>query len=376
MIKPFLVVALLLSLGMNLYLFMALVQSRQSTAPLQVTAPERVKLHSAGHSPDLSHSDSPNVVSAPSANSQSPTLNDLKLLLEQGHYRELESKLQQALRTTPDNIDLLLLEGQLMVRTRPLSEAVLHLYSLRDLPLSAPQRQRLNQRINELVSTAINQLRVAENWDLLAQLLEPLFQLMPAHRPYILQLAEAYARQNKPTLMEDVLASLLSNDPQANRIRALLPATAPDDTDNVEASTARSSETMSGQGIIVQLEPDGAHFIANVRFTNEPARLMFDTGATTTAITRALYDRLRARSPLPFIGNFEVNTAAGRVSASMVQVPVVNFGPLRFTDLPVLVLPEDVMRDADGLLGMNMMQDMDFRLNQQTGELTLYQHLP
>ncbi|WP_414830961.1 TIGR02281 family clan AA aspartic protease [Alteromonas sp. H39] len=369
--KRLLLSALLISLGMNIYLFVALQQVQPQERTASQVSPVRQPLN---------HKPSPLTSSAPTGNSAEnagiPTLAALQTLLEKGHFRELESRLQQALRVSPDNIDLLLLEGQLMVRTRPLSEAVIHLYSLRDLPLSQSQREALRQRINELVSTAVNQLKAAEDWDLLAQLLEPLFQIMPAHRPYILQLAEAYARQNKPTLMEDVLASLTPNDPQANRIRGLLPS-ANIEVPGISEDTASIEPDISNQqGITIQLEADGSHFIARVSFADQPARLMLDTGATTTAITRELYDRLRVRQRLVFVGNFEVNTAAGRVSAAMVQVPVVTFGPLRFTDLSVLVLPDGVMQNADGLLGMNMMQNMDFRLNQQTGELTLYRHTP
>ena len=364
-----LLVALLISLGMNLYLFVELQQSQQQALPLMPQPPSE----QSANDPPLPATASP--VSQNSVEDPHPlTQTSLQALLDNGQYRELENRLQHALRQSPDNIDLLLLEGQLMVRTRPLSEAVLHLYALRDLPLSVSQRQALRQRIDELVSTAVEQLRTAEDWDLLAQLLEPLFQIMPAHRPYILQLAEAYARQNKPTLMEDVLASLRPGDPQANRIRALIPTPFEDPADTTEETAFTEPGTDNAGGITIQLEPDGSHFIANVSFARESARLMLDTGATTTAITSELYDNLQARQRLVFIGNFEVNTAAGRVSAAMVQVPTVTFGPLRFTDLPVLVLPEGVMRDADGLLGMNMMQNMDFRLNQQTGELTLYRH--
>ena len=367
--KTLLLTALLISLGMNLYLFVVLQQSQQQ----ELTLSQQPSLKQSGD-----HESVPVATSALQHNdtktSIAPTLASLQALLEKGHYRELENRLQQALRLSPDDIELLLLEGQLMVRTRPLSEAVMHLYSLRDLPLSLSQRQKLSQRIDDLVSTAVNQLKTAEDWDLLAQLLEPLFQIMPAHRPYILQLAEAYARQNKPTLMEDVLASLMPDDPQANRIRELIPASLPDVPDMPEETALFEPEANNNQGITIQLEPDGSHFIASVNFANQPARLMLDTGATTTAITSLFYEKLRARQRLVFIGNFEVNTAAGRVSAAMVQIPAVSFGPLQFTDLSVLVLPEGVMRDADGLLGMNMMQNMDFRLNQQTGELTLYQH--
>lgn len=362
-------VALLMSLSMNVYWLVTLNNVHEA-------APEPVNTHQSGpghHQPTAS-------VDTVAQRGYGKTFAEdasspaLATLLEQGHYGELETRLRQALRDSPDDVALLLLEAELMVRTRPLSDAVLHLYSLRDLPLSAPQRQQLEQRIDELVSTAVSQLRAAGHWDLLAQLVEPLFQVMPAHRPHILQLAEAYARQNKPTLMEDVLASMLPDDPQANRIRSLLPATSSDADENEAATAAAMPDTDVDRAITLQLEADGPHFIASVRFANQPARLMLDTGATTTAITRQFYNRLTKRQQLPFIGNFEVETAAGRISASMVQVPVVSFGPLRFTNLAVLVLPEDVMRDADGLLGMNMMQNMDFRLNQQTGELTLFQH--
>ncbi|MCU7555949.1 retroviral-like aspartic protease family protein [Alteromonas sp. ASW11-19] len=353
--------ALALSLAGNGYLLLQRPPSAPSPeAPNEINAIQASSSFSEGLLPAQTQS-------APQGGSQRPDITYLEGLLESGKFALLQQELQRALRRFPDDPALLMLEGELIVNTRPLSDALLHLYNLAEKPLPYAERQALNERISHLLRTAMDELRAANNWDLLARFLEPLFQLQPDSRLFTLQLAEAYARQGKPNLTEDVLASLPPGDPDAQSIRDLLKP-------EVAKAPAAERPRSADEGLSLQLQPRGAHFIANVRFANVPAQLIFDTGATTTAISSALFNRLSARGELPFIGIFEVATAAGRVSAQMVQVPVVQFGPFRYTYLSVLVLPDNVMDEADGLLGMNVLKNTDFRLNQLTGELIVYPH--
>ena len=46
-------------------------------------------------------------------------------------------------------------------------------------------------------------------------------------------------------------------------------------------------------------------------------------------------------------------------------------GPYRLTDIGVFVMPEAAMQQADGLLGMNVLKQFHFQLDQTTAELLL-----
>ncbi|GGW95031.1 retropepsin-like aspartic protease [Alteromonas halophila] len=350
-------VLLLLSVALNVYLW-----QKQASAPVET----RTDGHSYIRQENPPVSPAPTEAAPPTAPAPN-RLSEYRQWLESGQYERLKEALNRALKASPLDAEMLLLEAELVLQTEPLSEAILHYYTLLDLPLAAEVHDKVNARITSLTSNAASQLRQNANWSLLAQFMEPLFQRMPTDYQYARWLAEAYAQQQKPTLTEDVLAALPATDPAVSRIRGLL-VTVPASEDTADT---RASDSTSSEAITIALERGRDQYFAHVRFASVPARLLFDTGASTTAITDSLYKALKRRSALPFIGNFTVNTAAGRIRAAMYEVPVLTFGPLRIEDTPVLVLPPSVLPNADGLLGMNVLRGYHFGIDQQKAALTL-----
>lgn len=355
--RPVLGVLLALSLAINVYFWRQLDTANANASSSALTSTP-VPASAATVSPAFAEQPAP------------PTSRDFRKWLELGNYDQLEQALTDALKASPLEPELLLIEAELMVHTAPLSEAILHYYSLLDLPLSARHYHDIERRIETLVNNAATQLKQSGSWSILAQFMEPLFQRMPLEEKYARWLAEAYAQQQKPTLTEDVLAALPPDDANIRRIRSLLDTQASDAREEATIDTPQSQS----DAITIALERGRDKYFAYVSFGNQPARLLFDTGASTTAITQSLYDTLKRREALPFIGNFTVNTAAGPIRASMFEAPIMTIGPLRFEQTPVLVLPSSALPDADGLLGMNVLRAYHFGIDQQHATLTLSPH--
>ncbi len=355
--RTLLAILLIASLALNVYLWPS--ESESDSPPQRATTTQTKQVP-----PAMSAATSaPRHVSPAPAE---PHISTLHQWLEQGRYSELEQVLHRALKRSPNDTPLLLLEAELTLRTQPLAEAILHFYDLLDLPLPPQQHRDIQARITSLVYKAANQLKQSGSWSLLAQFSEPLFQRRPANRQYALWLAEAYARQDKPTLTEDVLASLPPDDPQVQRIRGLLTPPAGN-----RAVASESPQPKAGASVTVALERGVDQYFIPVRFGNQSARLLLDTGASTSAITPSLFRRLRRDYALPFIGNFTVNTAAGEIRAPMHEMPDIQIGPLAFPRTAALVLPESVLSSADGLLGMNILRGYHFGIDQRRGQLTL-----
>lgn len=365
MVNKVLFCALVLSLMFNIYQWRANQRSEQ-----QQTPPENTVTAQSSPSPfTKERTVSPQTSdTTPQTQDSPPNLAQLNDMLNQGEYVLLNDYLAPLLQNDPYNEAYLLLEAELMLRTMPLSSALIHLYDLLDRPLSASTQDTLRAQIASRYTQAESELLRSANWDLLAQLVEPLFQRVPDNRDYILALATAYAEQQKNTLMEDVLAALPLNDPSANRIR-----------DNAYARNADVTEVANSQPIsendssvtTVPLERRGRQYRVSVGLLNHSSSMILDTGASTTAITQAMYKTLNARALLPFIGNFDVQTASGTINAPMVQVPVLFLGEYRFENVAALVLPQDVLPSADGLLGMNVLGQFDFSIKPEENELIL-----
>ncbi|MCZ8530110.1 retropepsin-like aspartic protease family protein [Alteromonas sp. PRIM-21] len=301
-------------------------------------------------------------------------LSALTALLNNGQYALLATELTKYLKNDPLNESLLLLEAELIELTKPLPTAIVHYYDLAELPLTNKTLTFIDTKIATLYQQAQTQLSQDEQWELVARLNEPLYQRIPDAKHYTLNLAEAYAYQQKFTLMEDVLAALPLNDRDANIIRnKAYEMRDIANTDNTlsESELAPSDVEAARYQTRVALERNGDQYRLEAKALNQKATMILDTGASTTAISSRLFARLGRMRNLTFIGNFNVRTASGTIEAPLVQIPRFYFAGYEFNDVSAIVLPEDALPDSDGLLGMNVLGQFDFAIMPQSSELIL-----
>jgi len=395
---------LIVSLGINVYLWLSLKQHNDKAYALEASYEHRLdsdkqletqaqlvdetqvnekaepfnnERSPANFSPMTGTKTAPNALddlrtSSPLVNQEQ--LESLTTLLNNEQYALLATELTNLLKYDPLNESLLLLEGELIELTKPLSTAIVHYYDLAELPLSTETLSFIDAKIATLYQQAQTQLSQDEQWELVARLNEPLYQRIPDARHYTLNLAEAYAYQQKLTLMEDVLAALPSNDRDANIIRnKAYEMRDIADTDNTlsESEIEPTGAEAARYQTRVALERIGDQYRLDVKALNQKATMILDTGASTTAISSRLFARLGRMRNLTFIGNFNIRTASGTIEAPLVQIPRFYFAGYEFNDVSAIVLPEDALPDADGLLGMNVLGQFDFAIMPQSSELIL-----
>jgi len=395
---------LIVSLGINVYLWLSLKQHNDKAYALEASYEHRLdsdkqletqaqlvdetqvnekaepfnnERSPANFSPMTGTKTAPNALddlrtSSPLVNQEQ--LESLTTLLNNEQYALLATELTNLLKYDPLNESLLLLEGELIELTKPLSTAIVHYYDLAELPLSTETLSFIDAKIATLYQQAQTQLSQDEQWELVARLNEPLYQRIPDARHYTLNLAETYAYQQKLTLMEDVLAALPSNDRDANIIRNKayeMRDIANADNTLSESKPAPSEAEAARYQTRVALERIGDQYRLDVKALNQKATMILDTGASTTAISSRLFARLGRMRNLTFIGNFNIRTASGTIEAPLVQIPRFYFAGYEFNDVSAIVLPEDALPDADGLLGMNVLGQFDFAIMPQSSELIL-----
>lgn len=289
-------------------------------------------------------------------------------LLHGEDYDQLAIELSDALKDDPFNIELLIIETELVLATQPLIDGLLHLNQLLDLPLTKRQSDLVTKRLNTLLWSSVSELKQALAWEALAQIMEPLFQLHPTDKGITLTLAEAYARQQKLTLMEDTLAALASDDPDAQQIRAIANPINRD----TSANEWVGPEWRERQDIErIALAQMGNNYLVSVALGRNAANLILDTGASTTAISQPLFRQLMRQRQVEFIGRFDVSTAGGTIRAPLVKVATLQLGEHTLHDISAFVLPFSLMDEVDGLLGMNVLQSFDFKIDQQSSTLLI-----
>jgi clan AA aspartic protease (TIGR02281 family) len=377
-------IALLVSLSTNLYLFTELQEISKNDTQLtknnsSATSHPAAKVVQAENvAPNTSGLDPSNYSLGSSATDQErqksrhAALQQVKVWLSQGEHGQLGNFLQVYLKEHPQDIDFLLLEADFIAQTSLLSDAITHYYSLLELPMTATLYQQIQGKIDGLVANTIDQLQKSYSWDILAVFVEPLLQVDPTNRMFILALATAYARQQQENLMENTLAALPFEDPDAQAIRGLLPTTNPQaiPQERIDEPLVADSPTVSNEDTI-SLEQFGDQYIVSAQLSGNRVKLLIDTGASTTAVSEGYFERLSSKFKRNFIGKFKIATANGTVLAPMYQFAQLQIGNAQVENITVVVLNMGGLREAEGLLGMNFLREFDFRIDQKNAKLYL-----
>lgn len=385
--KSILAILLFVSLCVNAYLLMLVKQhvvslNSQQAPPATLEKPQNSNEAKIRNQPNTQTS-----ATSDTDNENTPTFRDnsvdttiapeelsieyLKALKAENKFEALRFHVSRYLRQHPQDIDALLLEADAFYYTEPLNTALINYYGLRDALISDEQLDNINQIINVNTTRIIQQFSGDGSWDLLASFLEPLIQVDPLNRRYLLALAKAYGMQDQSTLMEDVLAALPLNDPRAQRLRDSIYG---DDTTSSPQIARQEEPAPSFEGEtkneVLLVERRGQYY-TNVSLSKVEAQLLVDTGASITAVSDAVFEKINSRNTA-YLGNFTVQTAGGRVSSQMYKVSELTLGSTTVRNVSVMVLPSENMSDFDGLLGMNVIRMFDISYDQSLGRMRMF----
>ena len=267
--------------------------------------------------------------------------------------------IQSYLKLSPYDNEFLYLEVLNSDKQDDPTDMLLALYNLLQGDLSEELRSSILNKIRTEYQAMIKELTELGAWDILAVSLESLIAFAPEDRKLLLPLANAYAQSGQFGLMEGVLSALPPDDPQSIRLREFRDKQLATDEDVKYDSTG------------ISLTRVGDHFIVDSLLNNRfNARLMIDTGASTTTISRELFNRMLGVERPEFIGRYNVNTANGRVRAPVFRFQSLTIGAKQLNNIAIVVLPLEELQ-ADGLLGMNYMRNYRFLIDQEQNTLHL-----
>ncbi|WP_158971108.1 TIGR02281 family clan AA aspartic protease [Paraglaciecola sp. L3A3] len=288
--------------------------------------------------------------------------------LKQENYADLTNFLQSYLKQHPQDMEMLLIEAKLKIETSLLSDAIAHYYSLLRHPMTTVQQSEVEEIILQLSNNTINQLKNTYSWDVLAKFVEPLIQIDPENRLYILSLARAYAEQYQELLMENILASLPFEDPSAQAIRKIV---AIEDAELSAIEDDNSPSPFTELGRSISLKQYGDQYVVKAKLSDNEIDLLIDTGASITVISKHYFDNLSNRYKTNRIGRFSVNTANGSVRAPMYKFRELTINHVSVENISVMVLPMSNLQNANGLLGMNFLREFDFKIDQTRAVIML-----
>lgn len=293
----------------------------------------------------------------------------IQALQSNKQYEELTLPLRAYLKLYPDDYRAWLIEADHILHTEPLSAAIAAYYDLLGKPLPIEEMNKVKGIIQVNTSKVIQQLSGDTSWDLLATFIEPLLQIDPLNRRYIMGLAKAYGMQEQFILMENVLAALAYDDAKAQQLRKSVYQ--PETSDTEINKQDEISETASLSKRKVTVTGNGEQFFVMTTIHRSRHLLLLDTGASTTAISQRVFKKIPERDK-EFVGRFTVQTAGGALEAPLFRLSNIKIGDIVVNNVSVIVLPQDSFTGTfQGLLGMNVLRNFDFRFDPEKQKMTL-----
>jgi clan AA aspartic protease (TIGR02281 family) len=295
----------------------------------------------------------------------------LQILQAKKNYDDLELLLREYLKLYPSDHRAWLIEADLIFHTEPLNTAIVFYYNLLEKNLPAEEENKINSIIEINTSKVIQQLSADTAWDLLATFIEPLLQIDPLNRDYIMGLARAYGEQQQVVLMENALAALPYDDARAQQLRKSIYSPSAADTDDENRSDITDTATLSKRTVTVL--GNGQQFFVRTSIGRNSQLLLLDTGASTTAISQKVFASV-PESDTEFVGRFSVQTAGGGIEAPLFKLNTLTLGDININNVSVIVLPDETFTSSfEGLLGMNVLRNFDFRFDPEKQKMTLFE---
>ncbi len=226
------------------------------------------------------------------------------------------------------------------------------------------QRDPVNAALRQLVTATDDDLSQQQRWIELAGFYELLDSIALSQPHYVLRQAMLYRMLGEPERARSLLLGLQSSDDGLDTqwtqaVASQLAATRPEP----EATVAPLYS--------VPVEQRGDHYLVKATVNGrKQVSLMIDTGASVTSISRESFDSLRLAS-FDYQGSRLFNTANGLAQAEVYRAASLSLGRTRMNGIDVAVLDFDAPPGTDGLLGMNVLRNFRFEIDQDRSLLLL-----
>ncbi len=263
-----------------------------------------------------------------------------------------------------DDIDVLLLLARHQLQSDYWAEAARTFQLTYAYSTTQPgQRGRVDQAFEQFVQDVDDQLAIQSRWQTLIGFYETLDQLDLGGAEQQLRLGELHLRHGEPGYGQTLLNELASHPAIGTRATALLNNTQPPPV------AERRSPPPVGS---IALDTRGSHYLLPLVLDNQQeVRMVIDTGASLTTLTQRSFDRIRGDVRFTELGPQMFNTASGTTRGMVYRVDSIQIGDHRLTDVPVAVLDFNTPEDVDGLLGMNVLSQFRFEVDQDEQVLLL-----
>ncbi|WP_052691853.1 retropepsin-like aspartic protease family protein [Teredinibacter purpureus] len=133
------------------------------------------------------------------------------------------------------------------------------------------------------------------------------------------------------------------------------------------------TSTAPGFQTALPIKPVGSHYLMRVRINTDetPTTLLLDTGASITTVTVEAFAGMVQAEGWRDLGWHLFNTANGPAQGKLMEIEQFTMGDYTLRNLTVAVLDTNLGDGVQGLLGMNVLSQFHFQIDQDSHRLLL-----
>jgi clan AA aspartic protease (TIGR02281 family) len=271
-------------------------------------------------------------------------------------YQTVEGFNAVFLLNYPYDLVFLAIKAETLAATGNTTESINVYHALISYTFDIRQEEYFGARIRHLASEQLSSFKKSLSWQAIVDFADEVMLLEADYPPYILAQAEAYIFLGDFQSAERLLEPMLQISFYREQAQSLL---------------AQIHKTKLQQ-TAVKLQPIGEHYLVGglINETND-IRLMIDTGASLSVLTRARFDEIEYDTSPLYLGDTLLNTAGGQINAPIYQFERFQINAFTVDKISFVIIDLDNMTDYHGLLGMNFLKQFKFEIDQENNLLIL-----
>ena len=294
-------------------------------------------------------------------------IDELKRLTDTQQISDFSMLIDHYLSAYYDDVDILLLLADFNQANGSYLEVVDVYLLAKTYAYTDIDQQRILNRFNSFVNEIDNLHTTRENWWSLTNFYAHINTSGLMNSTYQYQQALAHLRSGDKRFAIEQFNQLLND-----RVAGEAAADALNNLDNHTSTPAPVNTVLQDQSESIALQRIGNQFV--VRLSNnqqDNVKLLIDTGASMTTISSASFNTLGIGADAVEQERRVFRTAGGVVMGTVYIMPELRLGPYLLHNTQVAVIDFETHQEIDGLLGMNILGQFRFQIDQENTQLQL-----
>ena len=266
-----------------------------------------------------------------------------------------------------DDIDVLLSLAKFNRSTGFLAEAAAILHLVKSYAYTNRDKITVEATIDDFISQVHTDLVSADDLFGLANIYQQMHRLnllTPMHR---LRQAQLSIQTGSMASAREILADLI----QEPSISAEAEQIMLNHQQELSLGKGNKMAMKNGYSDQIVLARRGNQYLADLEIQDTKVALLIDTGASMTTLSQQAFQTLSNNHTFDLLGQRIFNTANGIAKGNIYQVDSLTLGRFTMAGIQIAVLDFSMPDGVDGLLGMNILANFRFHIDQKTQMLYL-----